>query len=318
MAVTLTTNFSLRKLERFDDYQTEYGLNWDDIDTLLKDLNFVVGLNGRLVTADNTTYAHQAINSGTGFDYLSPNTSSFNNLDVNEIQNTGTITIAPSGTTGGGSVSTYAVVAGRTTLTVGTVFDIVTSVKEIRLNSLRLLESGLIESIEPIGGLEQLELRGGSPATSFVTIKPESDENERVTFKRNGDDGVILTGIGDTNSRLSFGIAASYFESLGSLFLGTNLSLKKLESSATHTAGAEIVLIEDTTLGSYSLFLPSLAAATFERIYFIKNAGGANTLTVDGDAGDTIDGAATVAVAAGKAIIILAASTEWVILSELG
>jgi hypothetical protein len=57
---------------------------------------------------------------------------------------------------------------------------------------------------------------------------------------------------------------------------------------------SDAFLVADTTAGSVTLTLPK-AAFMLGRLLWIKKLVAANTLTVDGDGSETIDGAATLA-----------------------
>lgn len=84
------------------------------------------------------------------------------------------------------------------------------------------------------------------------------------------------------------------------------------KTSGPYTATtSDHVILCDGTSGSFTINLP--AVATSDKVtYFIKHIStGANTITVDGNASETIDNATTQALPAGTAITIVCDGTEW-------
>lgn len=77
------------------------------------------------------------------------------------------------------------------------------------------------------------------------------------------------------------------------------------------------IILCDASSGSFSINLPAVAISS-KLVYEIKHiSSGGNTVTVDGNAGETIDGATTQALTVGKSIRIICDGSEWHILSNL-
>lgn len=73
----------------------------------------------------------------------------------------------------------------------------------------------------------------------------------------------------------------------------------------------DYLTLVDTTAGNATITLPSVASC-LGRIYVFKKLVAANTLTIDGDGAETIDGAATQAVTNQYHLIkVMAGPTEW-------
>lgn len=73
----------------------------------------------------------------------------------------------------------------------------------------------------------------------------------------------------------------------------------------------DYLTLVDTTAGNATITLPAVASC-LGRIYVFKKLVAANTLTIDGDAAETIDGAATQAVTNQYHLIkVMAGPTEW-------
>jgi hypothetical protein len=97
-------------------------------------------------------------------------------------------------------------------------------------------------------------------------------------------------------------------------------ALRSARRPTTPRRPADFAILCDATSGAITLTLPAAASNT-GRLYFIKKTdAGANAVTVDGNASETIDGATTI-VALGnqnEAILIVCNGTAWFILSRPG
>jgi hypothetical protein len=82
---------------------------------------------------------------------------------------------------------------------------------------------------------------------------------------------------------------------------------------------ADFAILGNATGGSFTVTLPAAASNT-GRLYFIKKTdSGANTVTVDANASETIDGATTVVLGnENEAVLILCNGTAWFLLSRPG
>jgi len=60
-------------------------------------------------------------------------------------------------------------------------------------------------------------------------------------------------------------------------------------------ADADATIYGDTQAGAFSIILPTAASMKGRHLTFIRTGTGVNALTLDGDAAETVDGAATVA-----------------------
>lgn len=83
------------------------------------------------------------------------------------------------------------------------------------------------------------------------------------------------------------------------------------KTSAYTATESDYVIVGNPTGGSFSITLP--AAATSDGfIYVIKNIHASNTVTIDGNASETIDGATTVALSSQYAFrMIICDGTSW-------
>ncbi len=69
---------------------------------------------------------------------------------------------------------------------------------------------------------------------------------------------------------------------------------KSKATAAAYTAAEEPVILVDTSGGGVTITLPPVAAAT-DRVYVVKKTTtDGNTVTIDGDGAETIDGGATI------------------------
>ncbi|MBI2271342.1 MAG: hypothetical protein HYU69_13445 [Bacteroidetes bacterium] len=72
-----------------------------------------------------------------------------------------------------------------------------------------------------------------------------------------------------------------------------SIGVKTTSKTATYTAADETVILCDATSASFTINLPASTGVT-DRVYIIKKTDSSgNTITVDGNASETIDGAAT-------------------------
>lgn len=84
--------------------------------------------------------------------------------------------------------------------------------------------------------------------------------------------------------------------------------------TATTTATAtDYVLLCDPATGAITVNLPAVATTEPGRPYFIRTTGTTNAVTIDGNAAETIDGAATKVLASGAihAAEIVSDGTAW-------
>lgn len=88
-------------------------------------------------------------------------------------------------------------------------------------------------------------------------------------------------------------------------------------SSSPHSmsASGDALLLVDTSGGSITVNLPNLGNNDIGKVFHIKKTSGSNTLTLDGDGADTIDGAATFdwTMANQSFSIAVASTSTWVL-----
>jgi hypothetical protein len=142
-----------------------------------------------------------------------------------------------------------------------------------------------------------------------------------VVFNEDGGDRDIRIE-GDTDTNLFFTDAST--DRVG---IGTNTPLSKFETAGSrgvkvssitnaaspYTAANEEVILCDATSGAITVNLPDAIAG---RIYTIKKTDASvNTVTIDGDGADTIDGVATkVLVYQNDSVTVVSNGTNWFIL----
>lgn len=103
---------------------------------------------------------------------------------------------------------------------------------------------------------------------------------------------------------------------LGTLYV-VNSHIQSVPRSVTTTTTARggEVLLADTTGAGFTVTLPAAAGVTGQEVCVKKVSADGNTLTVDGDGAETIDGAATWTTSTQWASVrLLSTGTEWVIL----
>lgn len=90
---------------------------------------------------------------------------------------------------------------------------------------------------------------------------------------------------------------------------------KTLKITANLLANDECVILADATSGAITITLPD-AESALDRVYYIKKTDvSANTVTIDGENAETIDGAITETLTAQfETIQIVSDGTEWFII----
>lgn len=83
----------------------------------------------------------------------------------------------------------------------------------------------------------------------------------------------------------------------------------------TATASDDVILC-DASGGAFSVTLPAVASSA-GKVFTIKNVGASGTVTIDGNASETIDGATTVAMATQYNFrTIICDGTEWHVIAS--
>jgi len=109
----------------------------------------------------------------------------------------------------------------------------------------------------------------------------------------------------------------AYVESLETMltYNGSNWVYNGVVPYVAKTATYTITLLDyivECTANTFTVTLPALSTVPYGRIFIIQNSG-AGTITLDGDASETIDGATTQAIAQYNSITV-ARGTEWLII----
>lgn len=93
----------------------------------------------------------------------------------------------------------------------------------------------------------------------------------------------------------------------------SKLILQSVTKTANYTVTtADHLVYADTTGGNITLTLPALAGVTQNVVYSFQKTAAANTLTLDADGSETIDGAATLALTAQHARVDLVSNgSQW-------
>jgi len=101
-----------------------------------------------------------------------------------------------------------------------------------------------------------------------------------------------------------------WFSSLHEYLKKHYLTFKSV--SAATTIDQETVLLVDTSGGAVTVTLPPVAKNE-SRCYYIKDTdGGANAVTIDGNASETIDGSTTLVLATARGTAkLICTGTEW-------
>lgn len=146
-------------------------------------------------------------------------------------------------------------------------------------------DAGTVTSVDVSGGTTGLTNSGGPITTSGV-----------ITLA--GTLAVANGGTGATSSTGSGSVVLSTSPTFTTPILGsattTGLSTAIVTKTGTYTATtADFTILCDATTGSFSVNLPA-AASNSGRIYNVKKIdSSANTVTIDPNASETIDGAST-------------------------
>jgi len=120
---------------------------------------------------------------------------------------------------------------------------------------------------------------------------------------------IHATASGGTNNYSFYG-AAGIFKNSGSV------ELPIVAKTSTYTAAATDYTIYCDNSSGMTIDLPA-ASGCSGRIYIIKNVGSSGTITVDGNSGETIDGATTYSLSTQwSSIMIQSNGSNWLILSK--
>lgn len=92
--------------------------------------------------------------------------------------------------------------------------------------------------------------------------------------------------------RVTFG---GWLRDIGVVFTGLQLQSVTKTSAYTITSADRLVYV-DTTSGNVTVTLPAAATVTANTVYSVQKTAAGNTVTVDGDGADVINGAASVAI----------------------
>jgi hypothetical protein len=128
-------------------------------------------------------------------------------------------------------------------------------------------------------------------------------------YQYNGTQFALLTPTADDNLKVP-----AYVHGSTALVYRTP-PWKTVSKTANYTATAhDLVILCDSTGGSFTITLPAVTG-TDGRVYVVKKTSAdANTVTIDGDGAETIDGAATYVIAvAMEAITLVSNGTAWYI-----
>ncbi len=92
----------------------------------------------------------------------------------------------------------------------------------------------------------------------------------------------------------------------------TSMTTRAVTASTTATAN-DYILLCDPAGGAITVTLPAVATTQPGRTYYVRTTGTTNAVTIDGNASETIDGAATKALASGAihAVRIVSDGTAW-------
>lgn len=116
------------------------------------------------------------------------------------------------------------------------------------------------------------------------------------------DDGKV--GIGTSSPNSNFEVSGSVSKSITT------------KTAAYTLTDLDYTVIGNTNLSGFTFTLPTAVGRT-GRIYVIKNAVGGNTLTVDGNASETIDGYLTYILSCQSGIIIQSDGANWHVIADI-
>jgi hypothetical protein len=147
------------------------------------------------------------------------------------------------------------------------------------------------------------DIIGGSYA-EFSTFDWGTSQPYNMVFQGNGGRLLVATTTDNTVDRLQVNGSIS----------GIGMKQAYVTKTGAYTATNDDYVI-DCTSGTFTVTLPASSGRT-GRILIIKNSG-AGTITVDGNASETIDGAATYAISVQYGTIqIMSDGTNWKIISK--
>ncbi len=160
------------------------------------------------------------------------------------------------------------------------------------------------------------ELRFGQNSNALVaTITQSGDNNSgNLSFKnKRSGDGQLYTNLYIENSgKVGVGTTTP----VSKLDINGSLSYKVVNINTNYTAADETILIADASSGNITITLPA-ASSVDGRTYTIKKSTAANQVIVDGNGGETIDGAATKTLSAQYAkLTIVSNGGNWFVIED--
>jgi hypothetical protein len=221
---------------------------------------------------------------------------------VDKLQVSGSMNVSTLATTNNLSVTTNATVGG-TARVIGTAFvggAADNGVDKLQVSNTSAVYTGL--SIENTSATLKLNVQGAGGiqigTTSNVAIDFFTNNFIRSTITSSG--RTLLNGAGGNNQ--------DYLSVAGSVEM-TGMKQAYVAKTGAYTATFNDYVI-DCTSGTFTVTLPT-SSSQAGRILIIKNSG-AGTITVDGNASETIDGATTVTMAVQYGTIqIMSDGTNW-------
>jgi hypothetical protein len=171
--------------------------------------------------------------------------------------------------------------------------------------------NGLTSSTSTVSALS--DATGGANLAKAVNVSSNglAIKIDDATIGSNGSDRLFVkdNSIGPTQVDETAAFAFSGLITTA----GRKYAVASKTANYTATA-AEHVILCDPTGGSFTITLPAAATAGSGKVLVVKNIAGSNTVTIDADGSETIDGAATAVVYFGASYTIICNGTAWFII----
>ena len=173
-----------------------------------------------------------------------------------------------------------------------------------------------------IFGVKHLKLNAGTAAAPSLSFSTDPDTGiflsgaNSLGFVTNGVEKWVINASGNFNPLLdnTYGIGTSAVR-VGGIYNGSGVTMGYVAQTATYTATSNDYTIAVTPAAATVINLPAAASHT-GRVYVVRKMdASASTVTLDPNAAETVNGAATYVVPNTTSVTIQSTGAAWIILS---